>query len=202
VEAVRSALGDDAALSVDANGAYTPNDTQLLRLLDAFRLVMLEQPLAPGDLVRHAVLQRALDTSICLDESITDPDRAADMVALGSGRVINIKPGRVGGFTSAIAIHDLAAEHGLPVWCGGMLEAGVGRAHNVALASLPNFLLPGDLSPSRRYWERDVVAPEWTMDGGVVTVPAERPGMGVEIDRDFLAECTERKNVIEAGDVA
>ncbi len=202
VEAVRAAVGDDTALSVDANAAYTPADTEHLRELDAFGLVMLEQPLAPGDLVRHAVLQRSLETPICLDESITEPERAADMVVLGSGRVINIKPGRVGGFTSALAIHQVAAEHGIPVWCGGMLESGVGRAHNVALASLPNFQLPGDLSPSRRYWERDIVSPEWTMEDGLVTVPSGRPGMGVEIDIDYVAGCTTRSESFSAGETA
>jgi O-succinylbenzoate synthase len=199
VEAVRAALRPDTPLSVDANGAYTPDDTGILQRLDAFGLVMLEQPLAPGDLVRHAALQRALSTPICLDESITDPDRASDMVSLGSGKVINIKPGRVGGFTAAREIHDLAAAHGIPVWCGGMLESGVGRAHNVALASLPNFELAGDLSPSRRYWDRDIVVPEWEMEDGMITVPSQEPGMGVEVDVDFLAHCTERSETMSAG---
>ena len=116
--------------------------------------MMIEQPLAWDDLLRHAELQKRLKTPICLDESITSVDRAEDMIALGRGRIINIKPGRVGGFLQSIAIHDLCAAHGIPVWCGGMLESGVGRAHNVALASLPNFTLPGDVSPSERYWER------------------------------------------------
>ena len=202
VEAVRAAVGDDTPLSVDANAAYTPADTEHLRKLDAFGLVMLEQPFAPGDLVRHAVLQRSLETPICLDESITEPERAADMVVLGSGRIINIKPGRVGGFTAALAIHQVAAEHGIPVWCGGMLESGVGRAHNIALASLPNFRLPGDLSPSRRYWERDIVSPEWTMEDGLVSVPAERPGMGVDIDIDYVTSLTARSETFAAGEKA
>ena len=202
VEAVRAAVGDDTPLSVDANAAYTPADTEHLRKLDAFGLVMLEQPFAPGDLVRHAVLQRSIETPICLDESITEPERAADMVVLGSGRIINIKPGRVGGFTSALAIHQVAAEHDIPVWCGGMLESGVGRAHNIALASLPNFQLPGDLSPSRRYWERDIVSPEWTMEDGLVSVPSERPGMGVDIDIDYVASLTARSETFPAGEKA
>ncbi|HEV2130115.1 MAG TPA: o-succinylbenzoate synthase, partial [Longimicrobiaceae bacterium] len=163
VQAVRDALGPEAHLMADANSAYTLADADHLAGLDAVGLMMIEQPLAPDDLVRHAALQRRLKTPLCLDESITDPDRAEDMIALGSGRIINIKPGRVGGFTSSLAIHNLCAANGIPVWCGGMLESGIGRGHNVALASLPNFRLPGDLSPSARYWEQDVVTPEWTM---------------------------------------
>jgi O-succinylbenzoate synthase len=193
VQAVREALGPGAPLMVDANNAYTLEDMDRLRQLDRFGLMMIEQPLAWDDLVRHATLQKQLKTPICLDESITGVDRAEDMVALGSGRIINIKPGRVGGFRAAIAIHNFCAAHGIPVWCGGMLESGVGRAHNVALASLPNFLLPGDLSPSRRYWERDIVTPEWTMDSqGMVTVPSDQPGMGVTVDMDRVDDLTVR----------
>ena len=120
---------------------------------------MIEQPLAPDDLVRHAKLQSELRTPLCLDESITSVARAEDMIVLKSGRIINIKPGRVGGFTQSKAIHDVCQKNGIPVWCGGMLESGIGRAHNAALASLPNFTLPGDLSPSSRYWERDICRP-------------------------------------------
>lgn len=192
VDAVRSALGPEAALTVDANCAYTPADTERLQRLDAFGLVMLEQPLAEDDLLRHAALQRQIATPICLDESITGPDRAVDMLALGSGRIINIKPGRVGGLTAARAIHDLAADHDVPVWCGGMLETGIGRAHNVALASLPNFRLPGDLSPSARYWERDIVVPEWTMTDGELAVPRDKGGLGVTVDRDRIDDLTVR----------
>ncbi|NIM51669.1 MAG: o-succinylbenzoate synthase [Gemmatimonadales bacterium] len=192
IEAVRQTLGSDAPLSVDANGAYAPSDTELLQQLDSFDLAMIEQPLAFDDLVRHAVLQRKLATPVCLDESITSPERAADMVILGSGKIINVKPARVGGFTAARAIHDFAAQHDIPVWCGGLLESGIGRAHNVALASLPNFQLPGDLSPSSRYWDRDIVRPEWTMDDGMVTVPWDKPGFGVEVDRERIEQLTVR----------
>jgi O-succinylbenzoate synthase len=144
--------------------------------------------------VQHASLQRRLRTPICLDESITSVDRARDMIELQSGRIINIKPGRVGGFTSSIRIHDLAQEHGLPVWCGGMLESGIGRAYNVALASLPNFRLPGDLSPSARYWERDIVDPEWTMTKqGTVRVPRDVAGIGVTVDTDRIEDLTVRR---------
>ena len=184
VRAVREALAD-AALMADANSAYSPGDAAHLAKLDEFRLTMIEQPLGQDDLVRHAELQRRLATPICLDESITSVDRAADMIALKSGRIVNIKPGRVGGFTAARAIHDLCQQHAIPVWCGGMLESGIGRAHNVALASLPNFSLPGDLSPSARYWARDIVDPEWIMDaGGMVRVPLDRPGIGVAVDTE------------------
>ncbi|MBI2071912.1 MAG: o-succinylbenzoate synthase, partial [Gemmatimonadetes bacterium] len=155
VGAVREALGPEAPLMADANNAYTLAEADALVALDRFGLVMIEQPLAWDDVVKHAQLQKRLKTPICLDESITGLDQAEGMVALGSGRIINIKPGRVGGFAASKAIHDFCAQHQVPVWCGGMLESGVGRSYNVALASLPNFVLPGDLSPSGRYWERD-----------------------------------------------
>ncbi|HEY0779378.1 MAG TPA: o-succinylbenzoate synthase [Gemmatirosa sp.] len=197
VAAVREALGPDAAIMADANSSYTPADAAHLQALDRYGLIMIEQPLARDDLLRHAALQRLLATPLCLDESITDVDRAADMIELGAGRIINIKPGRVGGFAQALAIHDLAAQHGIPVWCGGMLESGVGRAYNVALASLPNFSLPSDLSPSSRYWERDVVTPEWTMDAdGLVHVPLDVPGLGVAVDMDRIDYLTVRRQVL------
>ncbi len=198
IAAVREALGPAAPLMADANNAYTLADADHLARLDAFDLVMIEQPLEHEDLVRHAELQRRLRTPICLDESITSVNRAEDMIALGSGRIINIKPGRVGGFRVSKAIHDLCAAHAIPVWCGGMLESGVGRAHNVALASLPNFGIPGDLSPSARYWERDVVTPEWTMDAdGFVRVPTS-PGLGVTVDRDRVDDLTVRAETLAA----
>ncbi len=199
VGAVREVIGAQAPLMVDANSAYTPDDTTHVRRLDDFGLLMIEQPLAHDDLVQHATLQKQLSTPICLDESITSPDRARDMITLESGRIINIKPGRVGGHTAAIAIHDLAASHEIPVWCGGMLESGIGRAHNVALASLPNFQLPGDVSPSARYWERDIVFPEWTMVDGMITVPRNRSGLGVEVDREYVNRLTVRQEVFEPG---
>ncbi len=193
VRAVREALGATVGLMADANSAYTLRDSEQLAQLDAFDLIMLEQPLGDDDLVRHAELQRRIATRICLDESITSIDRAEDMIAMQSGRIINIKPGRVGGFTTARAIHDVAQHAGMPVWCGGMLESGIGRAYNVALASLPNFSLPGDLSPSARYWARDIVSPEWTMnDEGLVHVPRSRPGIGVTVDEDFVNALTVR----------
>ncbi len=197
LRAVRMALGPDAPLMADANNAYTLADVGLFRRLDDLGLMMIEQPLAWDDLLRHAKLQKELRTPLCLDESITGPERAEDMIELGSGRIVNIKPGRVGGFRQSRAVHDVCAAAGLPVWCGGMLESGVGRAHNVALASLPNFQLPGDLSPSERYWEQDIVEPAWTMDGeGRMTVPWDRPGMGVEVDLARVEALTVRKEEI------
>jgi o-succinylbenzoate synthase len=199
VRAVRDAVGLDVHLMADANSAYTLADADHLQKLDAFDLIMLEQPLGRDDLVRHAELQRRMRTPICLDESITDVERAEDMITLGSGRIINIKPGRVGGFAVSKRIHDVCARTGVPVWCGGMLESGVGRAYNVALASLPNFSLPGDLSPSARYWERDIVRPEWTMDAqGMVRVPLKVPGIGVEPDLDRIEDLTVRRESLES----
>jgi O-succinylbenzoate synthase len=197
VAAVRTAL-PGAHLMADANNAYRLEDADHLAQLDAFDLMMIEQPLDHMDIVQHATLQRRLRTPICLDESITSVLRAHDMIELGSGRIINIKPGRVGGFTSSQRIHNLAQKHGIPVWCGGMLESGIGRAYNVALASLPNFSLPGDLSPSARYWERDIVIPEWTMSAdGLVAVPRDVPGIGVKIDIDRVDDLTVRRTVLD-----
>jgi O-succinylbenzoate synthase len=200
VRAVRDAIGSSIDLMADANSAYTLDQADHLAQLDAFNLIMLEQPLGDDDLVRHAQLQRRLSTPICLDESITSVDRAEDMIFLKSGRIINIKPGRVGGLSASMAIHDVCVKAGIPVWCGGMLETGIGRAYNVALASLPGFSLPGDLSPSARYWARDIVKPEWTMDSeGMVSVPRGRPGIGVEVDVDLIESLTDRTETLSAG---
>jgi len=198
VRAVRAALGDSVGIMADANSAYKLSDVEHLAQLDAFDLIMLEQPLGDDDLVRHATLQQRMKTPVCLDESITSVDRAEDMIALKSGRIINIKPGRVGGLSASKAIHDVAQAGGMPVWCGGMLESGIGRAYNVALASLPNFSLPGDLSPSARYWARDIVSPEWTMDDeGMVHVP-KKTGLGVSIDEDRIEALTVRREELRA----
>jgi O-succinylbenzoate synthase len=183
----------DAPISVDANGAYSIADLPKLRELDQLGLLMIEQPLAPADLTGHARVQAALRTPICLDESITSVETAGRALELGSCAVINLKPGRVGGFRTALEIHDLCRARGVPLWCGGMLESGVGRAHNVALATLPGFTLPGDLSPSDRYWERDLVEPEWRMvDGGLE--PLAQPGIGVEPDRDRIEALAVRRH--------
>jgi O-succinylbenzoate synthase len=200
VRAVRDAIGSAIDLMADANSAYTLDQADHLAQLDALNLNMLEQPLGDDDLVRHAQLQARLSTPICLDESITSVDRAEDMIFLKSGRIINIKAGRVGGLSVSKAIHDICLKAGVPVWCGGMLETGIGRAYNVALASLPGFSLPGDLSPSARYWDRDIVAPEWTMDlEGMVRVPRDRPGIGVTVDTDFVESLTDRSETLCAG---
>jgi len=199
VAAARRAVGEQFPLSLDANAAYSLEDLPVLQRLDQFHPAMIEQPLAADDLSGHARLQASLQSPICLDESVTSAGRAADVIAFGAGRIINIKPGRVGGHAAARAIHDLAQRQGVPVWCGGMLESGIGRAHNVALASLPGFTLPGDLSPSRRYWQRDVVHPEWEMAGGCLTVPLDRPGIGVDVDRDFLEHLTVWREDLRVG---
>jgi o-succinylbenzoate synthase len=198
VAAVRAALGPGAPLMADANNAYTLGDVEHLARLDEYELVMIEQPLAWDDVVRHAELQRRLRTPICLDESITSVEKAEDMIRLGAGRIVNVKPGRVGGFGASRAIHDVCADHEVPVWCGGMLESGVGRAYNVALATLPNFKIAGDISPSSRYWLRDVVTPEWTMDArGEMAVPTA-PGLGVTVDVDRVDDLTVRSETLDA----
>ena len=181
----------DIHLSVDANSAYSLNDFRRLKALDVYELLMIEQPLDHDDLLDHAKLQARLVTAICLDESITGLRRAEQALALGSCRIINIKIGRVGGYSQALAIHDLCSARGIPVWCGGMLESGIGRAHNIALASLPGFTLPGDISASSRYFERDIIIPEVEVaaDG---TVPVmSRPGLGFNVDLDYIDNCTE-----------
>jgi len=196
VRAAREAVGMAAPLMADANNAYTLEDADHLTDLDELGLMMIEQPLAWDDLVRHAELQRRLQTPICLDESITSLDRARDMVALRSGRIVNIKPGRVGGFASSIAIHDFCEVNSIPVWCGGMLESGIGRAYNVALASLSNFVKPGDVSPSSRYWERDIVTPEWTMTNRGTMIVPDTAGIGVEVDRARIENLTVRETTL------
>jgi O-succinylbenzoate synthase len=201
--AVRGAIGPDVELMADANAAYSIEDAGHLEQLDAVGLLMLEQPLGADELLQLAELQRRMRTPLCLDESITDVRRARDMIALGSGRIINIKPGRVGGFAASRAIHDVCQSAGVPVWCGGMLESGIGRAYNVALASLPNFSLPGDLSPSARYWASDIVEPEWTMDAhGMVRVPREAPGLGVEVDVERVDAITVRRETLRGARVS
>ncbi len=195
VRAVREAF-PEVPLSVDANGAYRLEDAPVLEALEAFELVMIEQPLHHEDLLDHATLQRRLATPICLDESIRGVADARAALELGSCRVINIKPGRVGGLLEARRIHDLAVERGVPVWCGGMLETGVGRAANLALAALPGFTLPGDTSASRRYFEEDLTEPFEMDPDGSMAVP-RGPGLGVEPLPERLAACTRRVEVVE-----
>jgi O-succinylbenzoate synthase len=188
VRAVRERFGDDVLLQVDANTAYTLRDARHLAKLDDFDLLLIEQPLEEEDVLGHADLARIVKTPICLDESITSAQTAAAAIRLGATHVINIKPGRVGGYLEARRIHDLASAHGIPVWCGGMVESGIGRAANIALASLPGFTLPGDVSASGRFYSTDITPP-WVMRDGHLDVP-QGPGLGVEPVDEILAELT------------
>lgn len=185
VAAVRQEFGSELLFQVDANAAYTLADAGRLRRLDAYDLLLIEQPLGESDLRQHAELARTMRTPICLDESITSTEVAADAITRGAAAVINIKPGRVGGYLEARRIHDLAVAFGVPVWCGGMLETGIGRAANAALAALPGFTLPGDISGSNRFYREDITE-EIVMRDGEVAVPTG-PGFGVTVDPDRLA---------------
>jgi O-succinylbenzoate synthase len=190
VRAVRERFGDDLLLQVDANTAYTVADARHLARLDPFDLLLIEQPLDEEDVRGHAELAKTVRTPICLDESITSARSAADAIALGACSIVNVKPGRVGGYLEARRIHDVCAAHGVPVWCGGMLETGLGRAANVALAALPGFTLPGDTSASDRYYRTDITEP-FRLDRGHLAVPTG-PGLGVEPIPDLLDEVTVR----------
>jgi O-succinylbenzoate synthase len=192
VRAVRERVGERMTLTVDANGSYTRDDFDHLAALDQFRLKMIEQPLSAGDMEGHADLQRRLTTPVCLDESVSTVEDLERMIAVKAGRVLNLKPGRVGGFTAALTMIDLTVANGIDVWVGGMLETGVGRAHNVALASLASIELPGDLSPSDRYWEEDIIDPPWTMEAGTLRVPRAEPGIGVDVDLERIRSLTTR----------
>ncbi len=189
VAAVRRQIGPEVPLQVDANTAYTRDDIDHLCRLDEFDLLLIEQPLPEDDLIGHARLARTAATPICLDESITSVTVARDAIELGACEIVNIKPGRVGGYLEARRIHDLCVELGVPVWCGGMLETGIGRAANAALAALDGFTLPGDISASRRFWARDIVRDPIDVIDGHVAVP-DGPGFGFEIDREFLDSIT------------
>lgn len=192
VELVRAIRAEfpNIRLQVDANSAYRLSDADIFRAMDDANLLLIEQPLSNDDIFQHIKLQRELKTAICLDESIHSADDAEAALESGACRIINIKPGRVSGYTEAIKIHDLAARYNAPVWCGGMLESGIGRAGNVAVASLPNFKLPGDLSASRRYYKQDIVEPEFQVDvEGKMRVPAG-PGIGVEVSQKNLDAVT------------
>ncbi|MDA0634501.1 o-succinylbenzoate synthase [Nonomuraea sp. MCN248] len=194
VRAVRERFGDDVLLQVDANAAYTLADARHLARLDDFGLLLIEQPLANDDFVQHARLARQLRTPVCLDESIESAEHAAAAIALGSCSIVNIKPGRLGGYLEARRVHDLCRANGIAVWCGGMLETGLGRAANVALAALPGFTLPGDTSASRRYFATDLTEP-FELSDGHLAVPAG-PGLGVDPIPDILEEVTTAKEWI------
>jgi O-succinylbenzoate synthase len=183
-------------LMADANSAYTLRDADRLKELDQFNLMMIEQPLAHDEIIDHAELQARLRTPICLDECIRDAHHAEQAIRLRACGIINIKLGRVGGFREAKRIHDLAMAHGIPVWCGGMLESGIGRAHNIALSTLPNFVLPGDVSASRRYWKRDVISPEVEVTAHGTIVAPKGPGFGYQIDHDYLQHLTVREETL------
>ncbi|RDW19978.1 o-succinylbenzoate synthase [Oceanobacillus chungangensis] len=186
----------DTLIMADANSAYTREDISHLQKLDELNLMMIEQPLAHDDIVDHAKLQSAIHTPICLDESIHSLEDTRKAYELGSCKIINIKIGRVGGLTEAKKIHDFCLKHDIPVWCGGMLESGVGRAHNIALTTLPQFILPGDTAGSSNYWEKDIIKPEVVAENGVIQVP-DSPGIGYELDEDALDEFTEWVKVFQ-----
>ena len=188
----------DLPLMADANSAYSLQDVERLKALDEYDLMMIEQPLGSDDIVDHSKLQGLLETPICLDESIVSFEDARKAIELGSCKVINIKAGRVGGLSEAIRIHDLCEEHGIPVWCGGMLETGISRAHNIALASLPNFTIPGDISASSRYWEQDIIIPEVTIHNGIIDVP-KGFGMGFDINRMEIKRHLKQNKIFSLG---
>jgi O-succinylbenzoate synthase len=184
-------------LMVDANSAYSLEDALLLQQLDQFFLIMIEQPLGYDDLYSHAALQRQLETPICLDECIHDIAHARAAIEIAACKIINMKLGRVGGHTAARRIHDLCQSKSIPVWCGGMLESGIGRAHNIAMSTLPNFTLPGDVSASRRYWTEDIIEPEVEVTAqGTIRVPTA-PGIGYAPRLDRIEALTQQREVLE-----
>ena len=186
---VRRVFGDDVPLQVDANTAYSRDDGAHLARLDEYGLLLIEQPLPEDDVTGHAIIARQVRTPICLDESIVSTRAAIDAIERQACSIINIKAGRVGGYLEAVAVHNACADRGIPVWCGGMLETGIGRAMNLALAALPNFTVTGDVSASERFWKQDIVTEPVRLDGGFVRVPGG-PGTGVDLDRDFLSRVT------------
>ena len=196
LESIRSQF-PDIGLMADANSAYTLADVARLKLLDRFDLMMVEQPLGWDDLVDHSRLQRELKTPICLDESIHSAEDARKAIEIGAGKIINLKLGRVGGHSAARRLHDLCLARHVPVWCGGMLESGIGRAHNIAMSTLPGFVLPGDVSASRRYWAQDIIDPEVTVTAkGTIVVP-RKPGLGYLPNLERIEKLTARKESFE-----
>jgi o-succinylbenzoate synthase len=186
----------EIVLSCDANSAYTLDEVEHLRKFDPFKLLMIEQPLWNDDIYYHARLQKELHTAICLDESIRHVRDAAAALETGACRIINIKVGRVGGFSEARKVHDACQNNNVPVWCGGMLESGVGRAHNIALSTLQNFRLPGDVSASKRYWKEDIIEPEVEVSPQGTIAASDQPGRGYRIREDLVAKFTVRKDTI------
>src|SRR5271157_532768 len=198
LEKVRSRW-PDIVLSVDANSAYTLDQTEHIRKFDAYNLLMIEQPLWSDEIYLHSRLQGAIRTAICLDESIRHARDADFALETGACRIINVKVGRVGGFTEAKKVHDVAQQHGVPVWCGGMLESGIGRTHNIALSSLENFRLPGDVSASKRYWKEDIIEPEVEVRADGVIAIRDAPGTGYQVRQDLVKQFTVREETFRAG---
>ncbi len=186
----------DIRLMADANSAYTLADTSHLKALDEFYLMMIEQPLAHDDMIDHAELQGKLATAICLDECIRSAHHGEQAIKVGAGKIINIKLGRVAGFAEAKRLHDVCEKASIPVWCGGMLEAGIGRAHNIALSTLPNFILPGDVSASKRYWKRDIIHPAVEVNCDGLIAVRDEPGFGYDLDLDYIRAITVREETI------
>ncbi len=195
LERVRSRW-PDIVLSCDANSAYKLDEVEHLRKFDSFKLLMIEQPLWNDDIYYHARLQKELRTAICLDESIRHARDAAAAVETGACRIVNIKVGRVGGFSEARKVHDVCQDNNVPVWCGGMLESGVGRAHNIALSTLQNFRLPGDVSASKRYWKEDIIEPEVEVSPQGTIAVSDAPGRGYRVREDLIEKLTVRKETI------
>jgi O-succinylbenzoate synthase len=195
IKAVRAEFGD-ILLMGDANSAYTLDDIDKLHSLDEFELMMLEQPLPYDDIIDHATLQRQIRTPICLDEPIKSPDDARKAIDLGSGKIINLKNGRVGGHTQSKQVEEICRNAGIPVWCGGMLESGIGRAHNIAISTLAGYTMPGDVSASKRYWHEDIIEPAVEVSPhGTITAP-EAPGIGFEIQKNRIDKVAARRSVI------
>jgi o-succinylbenzoate synthase len=198
LEKIRSRWAD-IVLSVDANSAYTLDQVEHLRKFDAFNLLMIEQPLWNDEIYLHSRLQKSIETAICLDESILNARDADFALEIGACRILNIKVGRVGGFSEAKKVHDVALRHNVPVWCGGMLESGIGRSHNIALSTLENFRLPGDVSASKRYWQEDIIQPTVEVRADGMIAISDAPGTGYEVREDLVQKFTVRKERFGAG---
>ncbi len=198
LEKIRSRWAD-ILLSVDANSAYTLDEVEHLRKFDAFHLLMIEQPLWNDEIYLHARLQKSINTAICLDESILHARHADFACEIGACRILNVKVGRVGGFSEAKKVHDVALRHNVPVWCGGMLESGIGRAHNIALSTLENFRLPGDVSASKRYWKEDIITPEVEVRADGMIAISDSAGTGYQVREDLLRQFTVREETFRAG---
>src|ERR1043166_8044329 len=196
IERVRKEF-PDIRLMGDANSAYKLADVPLFQELDHFNLMMLEQPLADDDIFDHATLQRQIQTPVCLDESIRSAEDAAHAISLGSCKIINVKLGRVGGHTEAKRVEAVTCDNEIPIWCGGMLESGIGRAHNIAMSTLANFTLPGDVSASARYWEEDIIDPPVTVSARGTITPPEAPGIGYAVNQERIDALTVRKEIIK-----